>query len=102
MSEINLFPSEKLKLIKSDFCKCQSILVDEQERIVRCQRCNKVLDPFDYLYGQAKDQGNIIGWIKHLHIQRSKLHTEIEDLKRERKNLKAQVNRLKKKVEPDK
>lgn len=79
-------------------CLCRQIFVDEQTRTIQCQSCSRVIDPFDYLMKSAKKQQNTVFEIEASRKTLGELQEQIQDLRRERQNLKAQVDRLRKKV----
>ena len=78
---------------KTGFCRCARVFVVEQTRMLECQDCGKVIDPFDFMMQEAKKQNSHVYQISHLKHEKEKLIDEVEDLKRQRRNLKAQVKR---------
>ncbi|RRB06881.1 hypothetical protein [Larkinella rosea] len=66
------------------FCKHSSILVDEKNRMLECEQCGQVIDPFDYIWEESTNQ--------------SQLFTTITELRREMEWLMKQKNRLEKAV----
>lgn len=79
-------------------CRCLHVYVDEQNRVITCQHCERVMDPFDFLMREAKKQKSTIFDIDLSKKELADLQQQISDLRRERQNLKAQVNRLKQKT----
>jgi len=61
--------------------------------MLQCQSCEKIIDPFDFLMREAKQQQSFVFQVGHLKHERDQLHKEVEELKRVRRNLKAQVKR---------
>lgn len=69
--------------------------VDEQERIVRCKKCDAVIDPFDFLLAIARKENNaisrsyeLIRECEQLSKQVIQLNSQIFRLKEEKKLLK--------------
>ncbi len=85
----------KLIYKKSEvYCSCISVFVVEQTRALECQKCGKILNAFEYCKRIAKKQNNVYLGVKILLREKEILYDEVEDLKRQRKNLKAQIKRL--------
>ena len=83
---------------KQPGCRCYSVTVDEQTRMLECDKCHRVIDPFDFLFEWAKrEQSNVFN-INQRRREIKRLGEEIAELKRQRRNLKAQVARLKSKA----
>jgi len=87
-----------LKPVRSKYtgCKHTHITVVEDKRHLVCQGCNRVLDPFDYLMDAANNQQRIIWNIEHGKHELEQLQNELDDLKRQKRNLKASIRRLNK------
>lgn len=81
----------KTKPPETVHCMHKGLYVNEHERIVKCQRCGKVIDPFDWLLGQARKEFNIDFELRGLR-QEIKDHREgLEKLKREEVNTRARI-----------
>jgi hypothetical protein len=87
-----------LKPVKSKYTRCKhlSILVIEDTRLLQCSDCGKTIDPFDYLLGYANGQQRIVWNLKLVKIELKEIQEKIAVLKKDKINLQAQVNRLKK------
>ena len=102
MTIIDLNTQMSLKPVRTQgFCRCQRVFVDKQTRMLRCQKCDRVIDPFDYLWQQAIMQEGEAMSLKGARHEHERLDKEIEELKRQKRNLQAQVRRLKKKETED-
>jgi hypothetical protein len=60
---------------------------------VRCTACKKLLDPLDVLRQFANRERQFSHTLEHLRNERDKLEKDVEELKRQRSNLRAQVKR---------
>lgn len=60
---------------------------------VRCTVCDTRLDPIEVLRDFARDERNFAHTLEHLRTERATLSKEVEDLKRQRANLRAQIKR---------
>ena len=72
-------------------CRHEYVAIHRNARRVVCRlkKCGIELDPFDVLLSLAHEWDNVT-WAEY---QRNQLAREIEDLKRQRRNLKAQIRR---------
>jgi hypothetical protein len=81
-----------------NYCQHPSITLDPHKRVVECEACGAVLDPFEFLERQA----NLLqrAWQNHRAAQNkvSELHTAISNLNVELKRLKGKVSRAREKV----
>jgi hypothetical protein len=82
------------------YCQHEAIRVDPHERVVSCAACAQVLDPFDYLHGEALAIRR--GWQRHREVMANvrELVDRVDALKREEKRLKAAIKRLGEKAGP--
>jgi hypothetical protein len=71
------------------FCSHAQTLVDDVKRVVECQKCGAVLDPITVLAALAQ-RWDRHAWTREEH---TKLLREIESMKNEVRNLKAQKRR---------
>ena len=91
---INLSSSLRLKPKRSSkFCRCNRVFVVEDTRMLECQSCGKIIDPFDFLMKEAKQQQLFVFEVSHLKNERDRLQKEVGELKQVKRNLKAQVKR---------
>ena len=73
--------------------------VDEQERLIRCQECDAVLDTFEFIWNMAIEESR---WVEtriynqkeavRLREYRQRLQTQVDNLKEEIKKLKTLVS----------
>lgn len=74
------------------FCKHgQTIVVDDQNRIIECSVCGAVLDPFDYFWQLAQEETGLVNHIRHFKSQREVLAKEVELLEKKLKSLKSSL-----------
>lgn len=90
---IQLTPKEKrefkqrFKTQKAKYCKHHVILVDEKTRMLECEDCGAMIEPFDYMLRLAQQEENIFS-------ERTMLKYEVQELRKERDTLKAAVQTL--------
>lgn len=80
-------------------CTCQQVHVIEHTRMLECQKCQRVIDPFDFLWQQAQKQQRSVFDIRCTQDEVQRLKAEIADLKREKRNLMASIKRHKPRTE---
>ncbi len=80
--------------------KCKHVRqgIDEELRTVDCRDCGATLDPVQVLVHWARDWDNVERRLQRSKRETRQLSQEIEELKRQKKNLAAQVARLRGKV----
>ena len=84
-----------LKIKRTKFCNHPYVWVDEEIRMLKCRKCETVIDPYDYLYQWAcRDRA--------LERSRAAFEREVErlrkittELKRKEINTRARLRRLK-------
>ncbi|MEY0558037.1 hypothetical protein AB7334_18040 [Providencia rettgeri] len=72
-------------------CHHGAIVIDEQYRLVECEQCNCVIDPFELLLRRAKDAEAVIREIADLGKRRDELRKSVDGLLKEEKNTKARL-----------
>jgi hypothetical protein len=60
---------------------CQNIVVDEQERLIACADCGRVLDPFEWLLRKANMGQAVLGELKTLREEVKSKRAELDRLK---------------------
>lgn len=80
------------------FCKHIALTVDEDNRIVQCSRCDKVLDPFDWLLKSAEREQRIYQNAISVDNETKVRRKAIKELDRVERNYKARVRNIKKKT----
>jgi len=96
-------PENSLVLVEKrdlSFCQHPVITLDDHERVVRCDKCGKVFDPFTFLREQARRIQT--AWQQHRQVMNA-VHDKsasVSKLLAEEKRLRAQVRRLKDKTDP--
>jgi len=75
-------------------CRHTHVLVDEKTRMLECDACKQVIDPFDYMWEWANRDRNL-AWTREAlkrHIER--LSQEVAALKKDERNTRARLKRL--------
>lgn len=88
---IDLVAGTKLsiRVITSRYCPHLRTEIHEDSRKLVCRDCEHELDPFDMLLGLARHEKSL-DWAK---AELKEVRAEIEDAKRDLKNLKSRVKR---------
>jgi hypothetical protein len=98
VSVIDLLTHSSIKTKRRDLssrlCRCQQVTVNEQTRMLSCQQCERVIDPFDWLYKQGQQQERAAFDVQQKRSESERLNKEIEELKRVKRNLQAQIKRI--------
>lgn len=81
-------------------CEHSHVVLDVDNRSVECRTCGAVVDAFDALLNISGDWERVASWVKRAREEKRELIESIDDLKRQRRNLDAQVQRRKRKVTP--
>ena len=79
------------------FCSHPGILLDPDYRVVECQKCGAVIDPFDYLVEWANHDRNLNTMRRRIKREIKIKSKILEDLKRQEQNTKVRIKRLVKK-----
>ena len=89
-----------LKLVEhnSIFCTHGSVRIDGHSRSIACVKCGANIDPFDFLEKSAKTIERAWASYKYAKKAEEEVNERIELLKKQEKNLRAQVQRLQGKV----
>ena len=85
----------KKKTFRETTCRHGHTTINEKRRLVECDACGTCIEPYDYIYMVAKREVSIRYDIKSLLAERAELRRQIERLKKDKHNVKAQINRLK-------
>lgn len=75
-------------------CQHKYVEIDADEREVRCQNCNAIVDPFEYVLGMAYEENSQMQYKKWLKREVEMLEKQKQDIIKEITNLKAQKRRL--------
>lgn len=81
-----------------NYCRHESVSLDEHNRVVNCVKCGAVLDPFNFLHENARTIQT--AWDHHRQVM-AKVHEigeRLQVLVKEEKRLKGRVRTLKEKV----
>ena len=92
---MNTPPPQFERINAPDYCKshCGSIFIDMETRKCKCKECGRIIDPFDYLWGWSQKEYFYVSRIEQYELEANRLRTEVETLRKERNNLKAQIKR---------
>ncbi|MDE9480008.1 hypothetical protein KKI90_23160 [Xenorhabdus bovienii] len=72
-------------------CKHGAITVNEQYRVVTCNRCGCNINAFDHLLESARQAECVVREIQELYQRRDELRTACDKLQREEKNTKVRL-----------
>ena len=78
------------------YCNHKRIWVVEKDRMLQCRDCETWLDPFDRWLKLAKEESSRYTNIRYAKIEERRLADSLKDLKRQIRNAKAQLSRIKK------
>jgi len=84
-----------IKKIKNHICSHKLIEVDIEDKLVRCQSCNSIVDPFDFITQLATTSENHISYEKYLKFEIDQLTNYKERLEKNINNLKSKESRQK-------
>lgn len=76
------------------YCQHPSILVSEKERTVKCNLCGAILDPFQWILDNSKQQNRFRMNIKGLNDLISEKEGVLGELKRQERNARERLKRL--------
>lgn len=84
---------------EQQFCRHAHITVVEERRLLCCTDCGLWIEPLTYLMGWANKDWAAEQIANHWDEEARRLCNEVQELKRVRRNLKAQIRRLKQQAE---
>lgn len=93
-------PENPLKLVerRTFFCAHESVQIDSHSRSIACTKCGANIDPFDFLEKSAKTIERAWSSYKYAKNAEEEVIKRVDLLKKQEKNLRAQVQRLQGKV----
>lgn len=80
---------------REGFCQHTHVLVDEKTRMLECDACGQVIDPYDFMWEWATRDRNLQWTRDALKKDIAILRAEMEELKREERNIKSRLRRIK-------
>jgi hypothetical protein len=80
MSEGKLFG---IKYLRHD-CWHPSVELDMETRQVKCNHCERIIDPFDFLFRCSTTEDNVLAQLARYQAELAKVKLEIEQLKKKR------------------
>ena len=97
MNKVIKFKPIKLPVAskKVESCSHPQILLDPGYRVVECKKCNQIIDPFDYLMEWAEGDRQLNDMRKRIKTEIKKISGRLELLKKEERNIKARIRRVK-------
>jgi len=84
-----------IRIREAKWCKHPRIIVCEKSRSLECDACGAAIDPFDFMLRWAKGDRCLEARKRQLEDEVKRISGSLEELKREEKNLKARLRRLK-------
>lgn len=73
---------------------CKRIVVDEDTRTIECKECGRIVEPFDYLAGWAKEGDRRMERLKSLDVEITKTNAELFSIKQVLARERAKVRRI--------
>lgn len=98
--DLKLKEQRKRGVKKQTFNRCahNHMLADEHHKVLECEKCGFVMSAWEYVWKIAKKEENIFNHLKYTKYEQVRLNDEITELKRVKRNLQVQVNRVKKSI----
>lgn len=84
-----------MKIAPDTYCDHKYVELDEDTRQITCNECKKVIDPFEFVLGWAKEERRQIWNLQDLHRQIAERTLERDELLKEVKSLKGKRSRAK-------
>lgn len=90
---------QRFQVIRGEtkFCQHPNLVLDIENRVARCSKCDIALDVFDYLVRHGEKNTRLWFERKHLTQDVENLKKELHDIKRQVRNAKAALRRAKNK-----
>jgi len=89
----------RFRLKKVGNCTHPRIIVSEQERTIRCEACDSILDPFDFLMKVAQRERSLASGIQNLKDEMKRVAAKKQKLCRLERNQRSRLDRLVKDAE---
>lgn len=68
-------------------CGHRAVFVAAEHRMLECQNCGAMVDPFDFLWETAREESSLTAEVEALKAKRDALKKEVADLVGERTSL---------------
>lgn len=83
-------------LLKKDegiplYCRHDKIIIDDHARILNCQQCGKVVEPYEYVLALANKENRLLASLAQLKQEQQELMATREKLKNDVRNAKARL-----------
>lgn len=79
---------------RKGYCCHSHVTVCEKTRMLECQNCGAIIDPFDFMWEWACKDRNLQYVRKELKKDIERLSTQLKELKRQERNTKARIRRV--------
>lgn len=76
------------------YCRHANVFVVEKTRMLECQQCGQIIDPFDFMWQWANRDRNLQWTRDKLKKDIDELGERLSDMKKEEKNARARLKRL--------
>ena len=81
---------------KKGYCRHPHVLACEKTRMLVCEKCGAIIDPFDFMWEWGCGDRNLEHIRKRLMEEVIQLDAELKELKRQERNVKARIKRMNK------
>lgn len=82
---------------ETNFCIHPAYWINEENRHIRCQKCNAIIDPFDLMLRIARKETRLANDVRLLRKEERQRRANIEKLIQIERNAKARIRRAEKK-----
>jgi len=83
---------------KINLCRHSYVLIDDHTKMIECEGCGYIMTPYEYVLKLAKRETNIFRNLKYAKMEQANLNKEMEELKRNIRNMKSQLKRTVEKI----
>jgi ribosomal protein S27E len=78
---------------KKSGCLHKTVTLDMESRQVICDQCERMIDPFDFLFSNAVEESSALACFMHLLREKQKLEAEVSRLKKQKVFLTSQKSK---------
>ena len=83
-----------LKKYRLETCKHQDLTMDDDTQFLECNNCGKMISAYTFLRSKLSDVKILLNEKAHLTTETVNLSIEVTELKRQKRNLKANIAKL--------
>jgi len=76
-------------------CDHKHVLAVQQTRMLECQKCKAIIDPFDFLFTWAIHDQHLQRTRKALIVEVERIRKDLTEWERQERNIKARIRRVK-------